>query len=315
MPMKLIITNFDAREYYQMLQPKFPEIEIHAFTQESAAMDLIENADVLMTIFLSNELMQRAKNLKWIQAITSGTDFIEKVPSFQARKDVILTSMRGIHGPQMSELAIMLMVALNRNFPKVIRNQERKIWEKWPATLLFGKKIGILGVGVIGASIARKCKAFEMTVLGIDPQPQPVEAVDEFYGLKDLHKVMSQVDYFISVAPYTGDNAKMINADAFSHMKPTAFFLNMGRGEVVDDQALIEALKNRRIAGAALDALPHEPLPPDHPYWEMENVIISPHVGGMSDIYVQQSCEIVEENLKRYLKGERKNLLNFIPRK
>jgi D-2-hydroxyacid dehydrogenase (NADP+) len=106
----------------------------------------------------------------------------------------------------------------------------------------------------------------------------------------------------------------MLNAGFFARMKPTAFFLSLGRGEVVDDEALIEALKNKKIAGAALDAFWQEPLPADSPFWGLENCIVTPHVGGMSDIYIQQSVKVFQENLRRYLKGERRNLLSWCPR-
>ena len=312
----LILSSvYDAQEFKSYLISDFPDVTFLAAKEEDEVGDFIEKADVLAALRISDSLLSRAKNLKWIQCTITGTDFIESLPSFKARKDIILTSSRGIHGPQMSEMAIMLMIAMNRQLPRFVRNQDRRVWERWPTTMLYRKKVGILGVGAIGESIAEKCKAFEMTVLGIDPVPRKIDAVDEFYGLDELHYVMSEVDYFISVAPSTPDNQKMLNAKAFSRMKPTAFFINIGRGEVVDEDDLLQALKDRKITGAALDTFRQEPLPPEHPFWGMDNIIITPHVGGMSDIYVQQAVKIFHENLKRFLKGEREDMINMIPRR
>ena len=260
-----------------------------AAREEKEAEDFIGKADVLVVLRMSDSLLGRAKNLKWIHCMITGTNYIEELPSFQARKDLLLTSTRGIHGPQVSELAILLMIALNRKFPKFVRNQDRRVWERWPTTLLYQKKVAILGVGVIGESLARKCKAFEMTVIGVDPVKRDVDSVDHFYGMDRLHDAMAEADYVVSVAPSTPDNQKMLNAAAFARMKPTAFFLNLGRGETVDEEALLQVLKERRIAGAALDVFWQEPLPADHPFWQLDNLILTPHVGGMCDIYVKQA--------------------------
>lgn len=237
-------------------------------------------------------------------------DYITNLPLL--RKEVLVTSTRGIHGPQMSEMAFLLMLALNRNFPQIIRNQDQRVWERWPGKLLYQKKVGILGVGVIGEEIARKCKAFGMTVFGIDIVKRKVDAVDYFYGPEELLQVIQEVDYFIIVAPNTPQTQKLVGAKVFSSMKPTAFLISIGRGEIVDEEALIHALKTGQIAGAALDTFWTEPLPKDHPLWEIKNVIITPHVGGLSDIYVEQVLPIFEENLRRFLQGERRNLINLV---
>jgi D-2-hydroxyacid dehydrogenase (NADP+) len=304
----------NAHEFKSYLTGEFPEVNFFSAREESEVGDFIEKADILLCLRISDALLSRAGNLRWIQSMITGTNFIDEQPSFRARREIILTSSRGIHGPQMSELAIMLMIAMNRKFPQIVRNQDRRVWERWPTTLLANKKVGILGVGVIGESLARKCKAFDMTVWGVGSVKRTVEAVDEFHTLEALPYVASEVDYFVCIAPSRPDNRKMVNAEVFSRMKPSAFFVSLGRGEVIDEDALIEVLHQRKIAGAALDVFWQEPLPADSPLWGMDNVIITPHIGGMTDIYVQQAVEIFKENLRRYLQGERRNLINLIPR-
>lgn len=310
--MKLLILEQRAKDYLGLLRPKFPEVVFHAATAEEEVGNFIEEADALLTIRISDELLKKAKKLQWIHALTTGVDYIVNLPSL--RKDVIITSTRGIHGPQVSEMAFLLMLALNRNFPEVVRNQDRCVWERWPGKLLWKKKIGILGVGIIGEEIAKKAKAFGMEVYGIDIIRRELDCIDAFYGPEQIVEVASKVDYLVIVAPRTPQTEKLIDSKVLSAMKPTAFLLNLGRGEIVDEEALIEVLKKGKIAGAGLDTFWQEPLPKEHPFWKMKNVIVSPHVAGMSDIYVEQAITIFEENLRRFLKGERRNLLNFIER-
>ncbi len=311
--MYILIATPDAGDYKKDLEARFPEIPMYAVISEEDIRHHVEKMDILVTIFrVSDELLKQAVNLKWVQALTTGVNYIINRPSL--RKEVIVTSCRGIHGPQMSEMAFLLMLALNRNFPQVVRNQDQRIWERWPGKLLYQKKIGILGVGVIGEEIARKCKAFGMTVFGMDIVRREIDSVDFFYGPEDLPQVAKEVDYLILVAPSTPETLKIVGTKVLSSMKPTAFLINIARGELVDEEALIQALETGEIAGAALDALSMEPLPKDHPLWRTRNVIITPHVGGMSDIYREQVMPIIEENLRRFLRGERRNLTNYIER-
>jgi len=311
----LILSNtFDPHGVKASLAPDFPELNFWAVAEEADVGDRIEETDVLITVRISDDLLSRAKNLKWIQAMIAGTERIEGLKSLKARKDILLTSARGIHGPQMSEMAIMLMIALTKQFPLVLRNQERRVWESWPSPILAGKTVGILAVGTIGKAIAKKCRAFDMTVLGVGPHPREEEDIDRFYSLDDLHFVLSQADYFIAVAPSKPDNQNLMNAQAFSKMKSTSFFINMGRGELVDENALLQTLKARGIAGAALDCFKQEPLPKEHPFWGLDNLILTPHIGGVSDVYVQQAARIIRKNIKRFLEGDQENMINIVPR-
>ncbi len=311
--MYVLISDHDADQYKKALTPLFPEIEFHAVTREADIRDHVEKMDVLVTVYrVSDELLKQAVKLQWIQVLTAGVNYLLERPSL--KKEVIVTSCRGIHGPQMSEMAVLLMLALNRDFPQVVRNQDRRQWERWPGKLLFNKQVGILGMGVIGEAIADKCKCFGMTVLGIDVVERKIASVDAFYHPDKLSDVAGQVDYLILVAPSTPETRKIVGPKVLSRMKPTSYLINIARGELVDEEALIKALESGSIAGAALDALPAEPLPADHPLWRARNIIITPHVGGMSDIYSEQTLPIIEENLRRFIRGERKNLINYIDR-
>ena len=310
--MNLLIIDDRVDYIKKQIASKFPELTIYAAKDEDEVGDSVEKADILMAIKVSDRLLGRAEKLQWIQSMITGVDFFLTLPSL--RTDVLLTSSRGIHGPQMSELAILFMLALNRRFHENIRNQDKKIWDRWPGILLWKKKAAILGVGVIGQAIAEKCKAFGMTVYGVDPVKREVQAVDHFFGPEELSRVLGEVDYFVNVAPFTAETKKMIGAEEFSAMKATAFYISVGRGDTVDEDALIEALKSEKIAGAAMDVFSAEPLPKESPLWGMHNVIMTPHIGGLSDVYIDQMLPIFEENLRRFLQGERRNLVNLIER-
>jgi D-2-hydroxyacid dehydrogenase (NADP+) len=310
--MNLLVLNPLAEGYKRALEPKFPELVVHPAKNEEEIGDFIEQMDILLTVRISDELLKKASKLQWIHTITTGVDYLIHLPSL--RKEILISCSRGVHVPQMSEMALLLMLALNRNLPQFIRNQDKRVWERWPTRLLYQKKVGILGIGAIGEEIARKCKVFGMTVFGIDVIKRKVDAVDYFHGPEDLLKVVREVDYFIIVVPNIPQTRKMVGAEVLSSMKPSAFLINIGRGEVLDEEALIRHLESGRIAGAALDAFWEEPLPENHPFWGMKNVILTPHVGGMSEFCVDQVLALFEENLRRYLKGERRNLINFIER-
>jgi phosphoglycerate dehydrogenase-like enzyme len=311
--MYVLVADWDAERIAKALKATFPEHEIHAVTSEAAIRGHVEKMEILVTVFrVADDLLRDAVRLQWIQIMTAGVNYVLGRPSL--RREVIITSSRGIHGPQMSETAILLMLALNKDFPAVVRNQERQRWERWPGKLLLDKTAAILGMGVIGEAVADKCKAFGMTVLGIDLFERDLATVDAWYRPDRLVEVAAQSDYLVLTAPATPATHKIVGQKVLAAMKPTAYLINIARGELIDEEALLAALDARRIAGAALDALPVEPLPAAHPLWKAPNVIISPHVGGMSDIYTQQVLPIIEENLRRFFAGERRGLLNYIDR-
>jgi len=308
--MKVLILEEFADYYKGQIQEAFPGLEIDAVNDEDSAKQYMEQAQVLIAIKATDSLISKAKNLRWIQSLISGTDFFTKLPSLD--KDVLITSSRGIHGPQMAETTCLLMLALNRNLPANFKNQEKKQWQRWPTKLLFKKSVGILGVGTIGTEFAKICKSFGMTVHGLTTTGREIEWVDYPYDSAGLNEMVAQVDYLVNILPATPRTRGAIGTEQFSVMKNTAYYISVGRGDTVDEGALIKALENGDIAGAGLDVFAEEPLPESSPLWEMGNVIITPHIGGMSDIYPDQVLPNIKENISRYLAGERKNLINFI---
>jgi phosphoglycerate dehydrogenase-like enzyme len=195
-----------------------------------------------------------------------------------------------------------------------VRNQDRHVWERWPARLLDGKKLGILGVGVIAEALAPKCKALGMTVIGISSLPRTVPGFDRVYGRDELVSAVRDLDYLVALTPYSPTTRHIVNAAVFLAMKSTSYFINLARGGVVDEDALINALEKGLLAGAALDVFNREPLPGDHPFWAMKNVIVTPHLGGFYDGYADRALPVVEENLRRFLAGDTMKMINVVRR-
>jgi phosphoglycerate dehydrogenase-like enzyme len=316
MPRLLILLTLppDVTEQYRLRLCKlFPELTIDVCADKQKAEAAIKAADILLTFgqMLKNLKfdLKDAVNLKWIQALGTGMDGIIDQPALG--KHVTLTSLHGVHGPPVSEAAIAGMLALARDIPRFVRQKADRHWGRWPAKLLHEKTVGIVGIGVIAEALAPKCKALGMTVVGFTSAPREVKSFDRIHPMSDLVKVTPELDHLVLLTPYSRATHHLIGANVFAAMKPTAYLVNVARGGVVDEDALVEALRAKRFAGAALDVFSHEPLAPDHPLWAFDNVIITTHQGGFCDTYVDLAMPILEHNMRCYLTGKLKDMINI----
>jgi phosphoglycerate dehydrogenase-like enzyme len=315
MPRLLILLTLppDVTEQYRArLSQKFPEISIDVIATADKAAAALPEADMLLTFGqmmknLKLDLANAAK-LKWVQALGTGLDGITDQPAL--KPSVTVTSLHGVHGAPVSEAALAAMLALSRDLPGAIRAQDEHQWRRWPAKLLHDKTVGILGIGVIAEALAPKCKAMGMTVVGITSSPRQVAGFDRMHPMSELLAVLPQLDYLVLLTPYSPATHHMIDAKVFAAMKPASYFVNVARGGVVDEDALLAALRDKKIAGAALDVFNREPLPPDHPFWDFENVIITTHQGGFCDTYVDLAMPILEHNMRCFLKGDLEGMIN-----
>jgi D-2-hydroxyacid dehydrogenase (NADP+) len=250
--------------------------------------------------------------LRWIQALTSG---MERVLGFSGlAPDVILTSMRGAHGPQVSELAFLLMLSVARRFPAMLDNQRRHAWEHWRQPPLYCKTVAIVGVGAIASALAPRCKAFEMNVIGVDDRLTEAPFIDRIYPPEQLHAALGAADFVVLLVPHVPATYHLIDERALAAMQRHAYLINVARGAIVDEPALISALRDGIIAGAGLDVFASEPLPAENPLWAMDNVVITPHVGGNSTTYIQQLGETLEYNLRAFVEHRDAELRNRIER-
>ncbi len=314
----LILLAFPERvrmRYYERLRSAFPQLAVSMVDHKSKVDPYIAETDILLTfgpMLRDDSVVARAKKLKWIQAMGSGVDGIADLPSL--RREVILTNIQGIHGASVAEGALMGMLALARRLPQSLRNQERRHWQRWPVGILDGKTVGIFGLGLIAEALAPRCKAFAMRVVGITSAKRDLPGFDRVFGRDELVEAVRDLDFLVLLTPYSPATRHIVGAAVFAAMKPTAHLVNLARGGVVDEAALIAALARGQIAGAALDVFSTEPLPEDNPLWSMPNVIVTPHLGGFYDEYPERALPVVEENLKRFLAGDYAHMINIVRR-
>jgi D-2-hydroxyacid dehydrogenase (NADP+) len=301
-------------QYRSRLAARFPGLGIDVVDHHSKAAAFIREADALLTFgpHMKDEVLHGADKLKWVQALGTGVDNLVDLPSL--RPDVILTNIRGIHGAPVSEAALMMMLALARDFALSLRNQDRQIWDRWPARLLDGKTVGIFGVGLIAEVLAPKCKALGMTVVGFTSAKRDLPGFDRMHSRGELVDQAPTLDFLVLLAPYADEIRNLIDHKVFAAMKPTSYLVNLARGGIVDEDALLIALERGEIAGAALDVFQEEPLPRGHPLWSAKNVLITAHLGGFSDVYAQRALPTVEHNMACFLKGEYDRMINVVKR-
>ncbi|MGG1518374.1 D-2-hydroxyacid dehydrogenase [Paenibacillus oryzisoli] len=283
------------------------------FASSKEAGSAIEEADVIITAGrMQPELLARASRVKWVQTISAGVD---KLPLEElARRDIIVTNARGVHTIQMSEFALSLMLQWVRRANQLHDNQQEKVWNHLITfDELHGKTLGIIGAGAIGEAVAKKAKAFDMQVIGLNRSGAANPAFDTTVSGEDgLQTLLTESDIVVLLLPSTAKTRGFLTKTHLALLKPSAFLINLARGDVLDEEALISALQEGRIAGAALDVFATEPLPEASPLWSMPNVIVTPHIAGASAQYAKRVSEIFYHNLAAMLDGgEMMNVVNL----
>ncbi|MDV3426001.1 MAG: D-2-hydroxyacid dehydrogenase [Bacillota bacterium] len=259
----------------------------------------IKECQVYISFAPKEKYIEMGKNLKWVAALSAGVDHIPL--NLIKNRNIILTNGSGIHKTHMAEYTISMMTALSRNFSSIEKNNRKKIWDAdIIQDQIFGKTVGILGLGSIGSEIAKYSKLLGMRVIGVKRNISNMEYVDKVYGQNEMEKVLSRSDFVVNVLPFTAETHKLIDYKYLSKMKNDSYYINIGRGKTTDEEDLIRALKEGKIKGAALDVFYNEPLPKDSPLWDMENVIITPHISGVSKVYMDKALNILLPNLVSY---------------
>jgi len=314
MSREVLIVDTEYEKYKSYLEPIFPELNFSYAVDGTEASDLLTEAEVIISIgrWLTPEKINNAKKLKWIQCNITGTDHLND--SLEGRPDIILTTGRGIHGPQMTEVTLLHMLALYRQVRRLTKNQEIHVFDRFLPKVLDTRKVAILGLGAIAEHMARTFKALGMTVYGISRTSRPVEGIDKVFSREDICAAVADVDFLVALVPYSSDTDKIINSRTFKAMKPSACLINVARGGVVDENAMIEALLEGEIAGAGLDVYEVSPLPDSSPLWDLDNVFMTPFTGGRSDMYAERILTVIEPNLRAYFNGELDQMINLIKR-
>ncbi|MBE0067804.1 D-2-hydroxyacid dehydrogenase [Thermoanaerobacterium thermosaccharolyticum] len=289
-------------KYIEEMQKIAPQFNVICLDDKKDAYKYINDTEVLVCFDgdADAEFIHNAENLKWIHLLSAGADAMP----FDVLKErkIILTNSKGVHKYQISEQVLGYMLLFERALNYFIRKQMNREWDKSVrVSELYGKSVCILGVGSIGEEIARIAREFGMKTIGVRKSGNMSKFIDEMYTNENMIFAVSKADYVICALPLTDETYHLLGKDFFKNMKNDAVFINIGRGKVVDESSLIDALKNKTIRGAALDVFEEEPLSKESPLWDMENVIITPHTAGISPHYMERGIEIIKHNIKAYL--------------
>lgn len=315
---KLTLTYFagplSAAEQAE-LQRLAPNVKIVTDLSPAAALARAEEAHGIDARYATSEFIARAKNLAWVQATSAGVDRLVTVEPLAKNDAIVLTNFRGVHGPAIADHAMAMLLSLTRDLPTYTALEARKRPARGEATsrpiALDGRTMLVVGIGGIGTEIGQRAHGFGMHVIGTRRSTTPGPAFIEKVGQsKDLLSMLPEADVVAIAVPLTAETEGLFNAEAFAAMKPGSYLINIARGKVVVTDALVDALKSGKLAGACLDVTDPEPLPADHVLRTFPNVVITPHVAGISEVTQERGVALFRENIRRF--GAAEPLLNVV---
>lgn len=272
---------------------------------------LLARAEILFDFDRSSgpELATRAPGVRWVQATSAGIgEYVRRMGYAHTMPDTVFTTASGVHARPLAEFCIMVMLAFHKKLLTSLRDQREHRWERFAAGELEGQTLVVVGVGRIGSEIARLARAFGMRVIGVKRSTAGVTAadlhLDAVYGSSDLHRALADAQNLVLIAPHTSETDRMIGAPELALLPRGAVFINIGRGALVDEPALVEALRSGHLLGAGLDVFATEPLPTDSPFWDMENVIVVSHSASTAYRENERITDLFCRNLRRYREGQ-----------
>ena len=284
----------------------FPPIE-RSPAQAAEWSRLLAEAEVLLDVDQpsTTAFLQRAPRVKWIQSSSSGVgQWMQRLGLVEA--PVLVTNAAGMHARPLAEYAVFAMLYFAKRWPRMAHEQRRHLWERCAIDTLEAKTLGIIGLGQVGQAVARLARPFGLRTLGVrrsGPAGRPLEAVEQVYGPDQLATVLAESDYVVLCVPHTPETVGLLGPRELAVLKPSAVVINIARGSVLDEPALVEALRAGALAGAALDVASQEPLPADSPLWDLPNVLITPHSMSTACTENEWLVELFCDNLRRYLAG------------
>ena len=302
------------------LQKDFPQVNVVDSASDAETNRQISDADAVIAWRLTPEAARAAQKLRWLHSTSAAVNQLLYPEIVDG--DVLLTNGSEVHGAAVAEHILALLLALAKKLPEAARFQQKHFWaqqelyrEPPRPKEIAGAVLGLIGLGHIGSETARRALALGMRVIGLREHPERggPEGVEKVFGPGDLQALLSESDFVVLTAPVTLKTRNLMTAERIGQMKPDARLINVGRGQLIDETALIQALRERRIAGAALDVFVEEPLPPDSPLWDIEHVLITPHVAINSEKQWERQYALVAENLRRYL--SQRPLLSVVDKK
>jgi glyoxylate/hydroxypyruvate reductase A len=298
-PVSVLVYHPDeAQAYARLIRAPRGQVRLRVAATAEAAMPFVEEMDVLYTWGFPTELLPKARRLRWVQVMGAGVNAFLDTP-FPPK--VVLTRVEGVFGPWMAEYVFGWLLWASQHTEPLRTQQRLRRWEPINPVLLRGKTLGIVGLGSIGRVIASVGRAFQMRVLGLSRTGHRVPDIDRVYRRPSFHEFLAASDYVVLVAPLTPETRGMLGEPELHAMRPDSWLVNLGRGSLIQEPALVRALQERWIAGAVLDVFAEEPLPTEHPFWGMANVVVTPHISGPS--VPEEIAPTFNENLRRFLTG------------
>jgi phosphoglycerate dehydrogenase-like enzyme len=270
--------------------------------KEKPSPEQLSRTEALMAYVAPPGVLPAMPRLRWVQAMTAGVEHWLAMPDLP--KHLVLTCARGTHRESMPENIIGALLYVAKPYAQAVENQKQRKWVQKPAPPLTGKALGILGLGAIGQDVARIAALLGLRVIGTRRRPQPMDGVAEVFPPERTPEVLAQSDFVLLLLPSTPQTDNLIDARRLAMMKPTAWLLNFGRGQLIVDDDLVAAVKAKQIAGAMLDVYRQEPLPAEHPFWGTEGIIVLPHIGGPHPQRDQIVARLFVDNLARFLDGK-----------
>jgi D-3-phosphoglycerate dehydrogenase len=294
-------------ESFESIQRTAPGAQVVAPVKEQVAAELAD-AEIFYG-YHSPDVFRGAEKLQWIQSTAAGLDAMIDAPLIE--RGLKITNASGVHAPQVAEAAWAMTLALTRALPTYFRRQQEHHWEWGNHVDLDGATAGIIGLGGIGRRYAQVAAAFGMRVVAVDAhEPPKPDCVEAMWSLDHLDELLADSDVVLISCPATKATHHLINAERLAQMKPTAFLVNIARGDIIDEEALAQSLRAGRIAGAGIDVCATEPLPAESTLWDVPNLVITPHGAGLSPNRRRRLIEFFCQNLRRYLASE--PLLNVV---
>ncbi len=307
--MKIVLRVPLAAEYLARLQREFADVEFPlCLTADDLARELPDADAVVGGSALTEEQFAAAPKLRWVAATSAGVEAF-LTPALRERETITLTNFGGIAAPNIAEHVLAMMLLFARDLRPLLHRQDQHRWpeneEAVTAFELEDQTLGVVGMGEIGEALARKAHGIGMRVLGVQRHPQePPPYVERILSSDELPELLRQSDHVALCLPLTSATKYTIDAEELAHMRPSAYLYNIGRGALINQEALIAALRGGALAGAGLDVTTPEPLPPDSPLWEMPNVLVTGHSAARTNRYWERGIELLVENVRHFLAGE-----------
>ena len=299
---KVLIGSRQASQIEAMLSDAPLNVEIRFLPHGEPLHAHIADVDILFGR-LDEHAMSVATALRWVHQPHAGVEGF-MFPAFKA-SDVVLTNCRGLYGTQIAEHAFALLLSITRRIPDQLEFMKTQHWERLPCIELAGMTMGILGLGGIGRAIATRAQAFEFNVIAADIEPiEKPDTISEFFGLDVLMPFLEQTNILMVCCPSTPKTHKLLSHEAFNRMPHASYIVNVSRGKIIDETALVAALERGQLAGAGLDVTYTEPCPPESPLWRQQNVILTSHSAGSSQHIRRRAMQLFIDNLHRYVKGD-----------